>query len=131
MGITLNKIKYRLNAEVQMNYIETNIDGEMILVEVSLGYGSANTSVGKQDEVAERAMDAFGKAKKVIHSVAQNLLETAQNVDRQIAPDEFQIEFAISFTMSGQVILAKVGAEANLKVTMTYKHDKLIKGEQK
>ena len=51
-------------------------------------------------------------------------MRTVAELDERSAPDEYELEFAIKFTGEGNVFVAKVGAEANLKVTLRYARPK-------
>jgi Trypsin-co-occurring domain 1 len=103
--------------------IPVMIDGQTIYVEVEKTYGSEDTT--SLDKTLERVQDTFDQAKSTIVCVARGTVEAIRTMDQLLIPDEFTMDFAIRFTAEGNAILAKTSAEANLKVSMTYKHKKV------
>ena len=104
------------------NVFPISIEGNTIYVEVETPYGSEDTT--SLNEVLEGTKDAFELARIAILGVAKNLFSAINTLDQSITPDEFGLEFGIKFSAEGNVILAKTGTEANLKVSMLYKHGK-------
>ncbi len=100
--------------------IPVEVDDQTIYLEVDQRFGSEETSaIGKTIDVAQ---DAFEHARTTIITVAKSMVGAVRQLDQSMAPDEFELEFAIKFNAEGQAILAKATAEASLKIVMTYKH---------
>lgn len=100
--------------------ISTVVNGKEIFVEVERRYGSENTT--SLDDALSKTGNAFELAKDTITGVTESVIGAIQAMDRAITPEEFTVEFAIKFSAEGQAILAKASAEANLKITLSYKH---------
>lgn len=98
--------------------LEVKIDGETIYFEARKQYGSEPT--GPLDRLPEKAADAFERAKTVAVNIAKSMNHAIRAMDDEDAPDEFNLEFGLTFTMKGNVVV-EVGGDANLKVQMTYK----------
>lgn len=102
--------------------LKVNIGGEVVYFEVEPTFGSEKTSA--MSTALERAEDAFERAKKTVTSIASSMVSDLQKLDQKITPDEFTLEFAIKFTAEGNVMVTKVGNEANFKISMKYNHNK-------
>lgn len=74
------------------------------------------------EKVIVNAEFALEQAKDTIVALSKSMVSAIRRVDHAITPDEFQLEFAISFGAEGQALVAKATAEAALKVTMIYRH---------
>lgn len=81
--------------------------------------GSQQTS--RLGDAIEHVSEAFERAQSAIVEVAAS---TAQMIGRTAArgarPDHVEVQFGISFSAQGGVILAKAGGQASLTVTLTY-----------
>ena len=102
--------------------IATEVNGTTIYIETEPNYGVEQTSAA--EKAIEQVGSALEGAKTVIGSVANELSEYILSLDNKITPDSFALEFGIKFSAEGSVIVSKVGAEATIKVTMTYNHHK-------
>lgn len=102
--------------------IPFNVDGVEIFVEVEQRYGSEETT--SIDEIISNTRNAFEQVKDTITAIATSMIGTVRKMDKAIAPDEFNLEFSIKFNAEGNAVLAKIGTEANLQVSMSYKHDR-------
>ncbi len=77
-------------------------------------------TAGRAGKAAGNVLEAFARAQDAIVEVARS---TAQVIDRAGAaarPDRVEVEFGLSFSASGGVIMAGVAGEASLKVTLGY-----------
>jgi Trypsin-co-occurring domain 1 len=99
--------------------LATSVNGETVYIEVEGAYGSEETAaVG---ETLEKARDAFEQAKTTIVNVTKSMISAIQTLERETAPDQFELKFGVKFSAEGQAILVKAGLEATLDVTITYK----------
>jgi len=77
--------------------------------------GSEPTSVGS------RVADAYGRAEEAILGIAES---TAGTIDRLVQagkhPKEVRVEFGLSVSLEGDVLIAKGKAGATLAVSLTY-----------
>jgi hypothetical protein len=71
-------------------------------------------------KLGERLKDAAGIIEDTVAGVASATLKAFE----QVAPDEFSIELGMTFKGEGSPIpvLVRVGAEASIKVTATWKN---------
>ena len=82
--------------------------------------GSEQTS-GRAGKVTDAVVDAFDAAGAAIEAVAGKVAATVAALSaKAMAPEKVSVEFGLSFTASGGVILAGASAQASLKVTVTY-----------
>lgn len=56
--------------------------------------------------------------------MALGTVDRVKAFDQAITPDEFSLEFGVKLSGEHGAIVTKVAGEAQLVVTMTYKHDK-------
>ena len=103
--------------------LPVTIDGETIYIEAEPAYGSEETGAAV-DEALDRAAEAFVGAQTTVTSVAKGMVGAIQRLDQASTPHAFTLEFSIKFTAEGTAIVARAGAEANLKITMPYTRDK-------
>ena len=82
--------------------------------------GSELTS-GRVDKVTGAVVDAFDAAGVAIEAVAGKIAATVALLGaKALAPEKVSVEFGLSFTASGGVIVAGASAQASLKVTVSY-----------
>lgn len=80
--------------------------------------GSQNTSA--VDKALASTVDAFGRAQQAIEAIAVATAHTiGRTATRLASPESAQVEFGISVSAKGDVILAGAAAEASFKVTLT------------
>lgn len=98
------------------------VDGVELFIETKPGVaGSELTSGSRAARATEAVLDAFDTAGTAIESIAGKVATTMSSLGRKgVAPQELTVEFGLSFTASGGVIVAGVEAQAALRVTLTY-----------
>jgi hypothetical protein len=70
---------------------------------------------------ASRVVDAYGRAEAAILGVAESVAGTIDRlVDSGRSPREITVEFGLSVSLEGDVLVAKGKTEATLAVTLTY-----------
>lgn len=73
------------------------------------------------DKAADGLVDAFDHAQDVIEAIATRLAGTVSSLaERAVHPDTVELEFGLSFTASGGIIVAGSSVEASLRVTIGY-----------
>jgi hypothetical protein len=91
---------------------------------LSQGPGSEPTS-GRIEDVGERVVEAFDKAQDAIVGVASKVAGAIEALaQRSIGPDELQVDFGLSFTVKGDLVVVGSSAEASLRISLTYKGDR-------
>ncbi|WP_141578757.1 CU044_2847 family protein [Actinomadura sp. WMMA1423] len=102
-----------------MTMIEAVAGDGAVLVEVSPAFGSERTSV--DGRVRERADQAIRHANRTVTRLASELTNTVQAMPEADRPQDVTMEFGINFTAEGNAAIAKAGAQATLKITLTYR----------
>lgn len=103
--------------------LKTIVEGETVYIEAEPSYGSEQTGFPRE-VLEEKAKEAFEQAKTTITCVTKSMITAIRSMEKAVTPDEFALEFSIKFSADGQAIIARTSVEANLTVTMTYKHKK-------
>jgi len=90
-----------------------------LLVQTVTVAGTEPTSgLGK---VSDRIVDAFSHARAAIIEVASSTAEVVEKLANQARrPDQLEVEFGLSFTAKGNVIVAGGEAGAALRVKVVY-----------
>lgn len=100
-------------------------DGNLVLIEVEEPERPANSSVrGVQlpsHEVIERATQSFEDALEKVKPAAGVII--AKLKELKPPPDQIGLEFGIKFSARAGAVIASAGAEANFKVTLTWKRE--------
>lgn len=68
--------------------------------------------------------DAFERVVDTIDSISKELVNKIKKFDRDIAPDEFEIQFGVKLSAEAGAVVAKTAGESQISVKMTYKHNK-------
>lgn len=108
-----------------MHLVSTVIDGEEVLIQASIPaqgvkVGTERTAAPTATETVKRVEEAFVQAQATITRVARSLVHAVHGLGEGMAPNAFELEFGISFSAEGNVVVAKLGSEVNLKVRLTY-----------
>ena len=101
--------------------------GEIILVEVESPADAVQEGVVKAGRVADRVQDTveevqtrFEDAMNVVRANAQTIIDKIKGLSDK--PDEVEVTFGLKATGElGNFAVAKVGAEANYTIKMTWK----------
>lgn len=99
-----------------------NVNGNTIYVEAETTQiiGSQPTS-GVIERVLKEAPDTFVHAQQTVKSIAVGMVSAVREINKKLAPEEFEIEIALKFTAEGNVVLTKLGGEAQIMVHLTYR----------
>lgn len=97
-------------------------EGGSILVEVEeLEPPSGVVRAARPGEVAEKAHQTFETALDGIRPVAATIIKKLRSLHDR--PDEIEVEFGLKMSAEAGVIVAAACAEANYKVTLTWKRE--------
>ncbi|MFJ8629591.1 CU044_2847 family protein [Streptomyces sp. NPDC093568] len=100
--------------------VPTHVGGVEVLVETVPVPGSERTS-GRLEEAGQRVVEAFDRAQDTITAFASQLAGTlAAMGERTVRPDHVEVQFGLSFTAQGGIVVAGVGSQASLQVTLAY-----------
>ena len=95
-------------------------DGGTILVEVDepeIEAGLVEAAI--EDEIIARAQQSFEGALAIIRPTAATFVKNVKSIADK--PDEIEVEFGIKLSAEAGAFLAAAGAEANFKITLTWK----------
>lgn len=95
-------------------------EGSFILVEVDVPDESGMVPASR-GEVIERAQQTFEQALDKIRPAAQSIIVKLRNLNDP--PDEVEVEFGLKMSAEVGAIIASASAEANYKVTLTWKKE--------
>jgi len=98
--------------------IPMRFGGVEVLVGTRTEAGSERTSAAS--DLAAKVVDVFEDSKEVIAGVARSTADLLGEFADGVTPDRLEIEFGLSFTAKGNVIVAGASAEATLKVKLVY-----------
>ena len=95
-------------------------DGGSVLVQVEDVDERPVTRGGRQEQsVAERTTKTFEEATSSVTPAAQSLIGRLKGLDNP--PDEVGLEFGVQLSAEAGAFIATVAAEANFKVTLSWK----------
>jgi hypothetical protein len=80
-------------------------------------YDDLRVDAGK---VIDAARDVFGDGLELAHSCAARVVESMKNIDKTIRPKEFEVQLSIKLDSEVGAVIAKLGAEAQMQVTMKW-----------
>lgn len=99
-----------------------------IFIEARQAPGSEPTS-GRPGEAAQRLLEAFDRAQAAIVQLGRRVVASAQELQREAAaPESIEVQFGLSFTTSGKLVLVEASGEASLTVTLKYPGQKPAAG---
>src|SRR5437899_2572910 len=100
--------------------VPVRVGGVEVLVETVPVPGSERTA-GRLDDAGRRVIEAFDRAQEAIVEIATQLAGTVSTMgQRAVRPDHVEVQFGLSFTAQGGVVVAGASAEASLQVTVSY-----------
>jgi Trypsin-co-occurring domain 1 len=96
-------------------------EGGIVLVEIDeSSTGPAMRGLGKdRSTLAERADRTFEEATATVTPVARSLVSRLRAMDDP--PDEIGVEFGVQLSAQTGAFIASVAAEANFRVSMTWR----------
>jgi hypothetical protein len=79
------------------------------------------TDGSEETSAVNRLMDAYEKAESVIVGVAKSVADTIGKLTSQARqPSEVQVQFGLSVSTEGKIVVVSGALEANLSITLTY-----------
>lgn len=93
-------------------------DGGTVVVEVADEAPRDQTKGMRPTEVVARAGETFEAALERLRPMTEGLVRRLSDLAQR--PDEMTVEFAITMTAEAGAVLARIGADANLRVSMTW-----------
>jgi NTP-dependent ternary system trypsin peptidase co-occuring protein len=99
--------------------IDINV-GDMVIQAEAVAVTGTELTSGKTAKAAENVADAFQRAQDAIVQVARSTAQMIARTGSAARPDHVEVEFGLSFTAAGGVIMAGVAGQASLKVRLSW-----------
>ena len=104
-----------------MSTLQFEDDDDVILVEFEDESGLRSVS-NDPDELLEKSQMAIERSMKTIKRMAKKAVKTIKEIPVSERPSTVQFQFGIKMNGEAGAVVAKVGAEAAITVTMTWEH---------
>ena len=104
-----------------MPTLEVEDDDEIILVEFEDESGLRSVS-NDPEELLEKSKMAIERSMETIQGMAKKAIKTIKAIPVSERPSTVQFQFGIKMNGEAGAVVAKVGAEAAITVTMTWEH---------
>ena len=104
-----------------MAKLQVQDDEDVILVEFEDESGLRSVS-NDPAELLNKSQMAIERSMKTIKSMAKKAIKTIQAIPVSERPSTVQFQFGIKMNGEAGAVVAKVGAEAAITVTMTWEH---------
>jgi hypothetical protein len=106
------------------------VNGEQIKINIEMDRAPAALGAAPQDpygatravtdKVLESAHDYFSDGMLLARTCAASVVESLGQLGEKVRPQEFEVKLAIKLDAEAGAVLAKVGAEAQLEVTLKW-----------
>ncbi|BAZ21100.1 hypothetical protein NIES4073_19780 [Kalymmatonema gypsitolerans NIES-4073] len=106
---------------------EDSINGEEVIIYIEVDeIPAANDDYGdlrsiNASKVVEAARDVFGEAMKLTRDCAKRVVQSVQQMEQSVRPEEFELKLAIKLDSEVGAVIAKASTGAQLEVTMKWK----------
>jgi hypothetical protein len=94
--------------------------GDLVIEVETVGVTGTEPTSGRAGKAAQNVADAFARAQDTIVEVAKSTAGVIERAGNAARPDRVEVEFGLSFSVSGGVVIAGVAGEASLRVTLGY-----------
>ncbi len=94
-------------------------DGTSIVMEVDEEQAGATRVSRGPGEIVSKAAQTFESAMDRLKPTAQTIIAKLRDI--KDSPDEVGVEFSLKFSATAGLIIAGVGSDATLKVSLTWK----------
>ncbi len=95
-----------------------------ILVEFAPAPGVRSVARISTEELAEKSKVAVDIAMSTMRAMANKAVKTIKKIKLSERPDKVELVFGITLDAEAGALVAKAGAEAAIKVTMTWENKK-------
>lgn len=86
-------------------------------------YGEGRDAAEVARRAIQQARDIFGEGLELANTCAKRVVQSIRNLSPEARPEEFAVEMAIKLDSEVGAVVAKAGAEAQLKVSMKWVRD--------
>ena len=96
---------------------------EMILVDFGSASGVRGVAKLSVDQLREKSAEAIENAMGTVRGMAAKMMESVEKIKLSERPTKVEVAFGIKLTAEGTALVAKVGGEAAVTVTLTWEHE--------
>lgn len=104
-----------------MPTLEVEDDDDVILVEFAPAPGVRGVSLSPGD-IAEKSKEAIDDALNSMRTMAKKTVKAIKEIPLTERPTTIAVSFGLKLNAEGTAVVAKVGAEAAITVTLTWQH---------
>lgn len=94
---------------------------DVILVDLGPASGVRGVAITRED-LSKRSAEAVEKMMGTIRGMASKVVASIKKIKVSERPTKVEVEFGIKLTAEGDALVAKVGAETAVTVTLTWEH---------
>jgi hypothetical protein len=95
---------------------------DIILVDLGPMPGVRGVASFSPESMVEKSSEAIDRAMGTIRAMAAKINTTMQGIKITERPNKVSVEFGIKMTADADALVAKVGTEAAIKVTLSWEH---------
>jgi len=95
---------------------------DVILVDLGPAPGVRGVAVFSVDDLRERSAKAVENAMGTIRAMSEKVVGSLKQIKVSERPTKVEVEFGIKLNAEGDALVAKVGAETAVTVTLTWEH---------
>jgi len=96
---------------------------DVILVDLGPEPGVRGVATVSVEKMREKSAEAIEKAMGTIRGMAARVMDSIKKIKVSERPTKVEVEFGIKMTAEGNALVAKVGAETAVNVTLTWEHE--------
>lgn len=106
------------------NFIEVQLDDQTKIYletakeDINKGEGGLFAPVASNGRIIEKAKDFLDGAFDQIRTFSTSIARSINNLD--VAPDEFEVEFAVKFAADAGIIISSVSSEASITIKLKW-----------
>jgi hypothetical protein len=101
--------------------VPAEVGGVHILIETLPAAAGTELTAGRVEDASQRVVEAFDQIQGAIAGIASRVVASlSAMVADVVEPDSVQVEFGLSFTASGNLVIVGGSGQASLKVTLKY-----------
>ena len=95
---------------------------DVILVDLAPIMGVRGVAKVSVDQLQEKSAEAIDKAMGTIRAMAVKVMDSVKQLKVSERPTTVEVSFGIKLTAEGDALVARVGGEAYVNVTLTWQH---------
>jgi hypothetical protein len=95
---------------------------DVILVDLAPTPGVQGVAAFSVGDLREKSAQAIENAMGAIHGMATKVMASIKKIKVSERPTKVEVAFGIKMTAEGDALVAKVGAETAITVTLTWEH---------